>query len=309
MKISIIGAGNVGSLSAMRLAQEGLGEVILFDIVKGLAEGKAADMQDARFLLKQNYEISGTADINKTASSDIIVLTAGLPRRPGMTREDLINKNAEIVKGACLNIKKLSPQGILIVVTNPLDLMTFLALKVTGFNPKKVFGMGITLDASRFANLISAELKVPNTDIETYVMASHGEGMLPLPGSTTIKETPLNKFMDSEKIEQLCARTVNRGAEIVSLLGSGSAYFAPSAAILGLTRAIVKDEKRILGVSAYLNGEYGIKDICTGVPCRIGRGGIEKIVELELSKQDRDAFNASAEKIRSNLGILKPYGI
>lgn len=309
MKISVIGAGNVGSLSAMRLAQEGLGEVVLFDIVKGLAEGKAADMQDARFLLKQNYEINGTADINKTAASDITVLTAGLPRRPGMTREDLISKNAQIVKDICLNIKKLSPQGIVIVVTNPLDLMTFLALKLTGFSPKKVFGMGITLDASRFANLISAELNVPNTDIETSVIASHGEGMLPLPGSTTIKDAPLNKFLDPEKIAQLCARNVNRGAEIVSLLGSGSAYFAPSAAILGLARAIAKDEKRIIGVSAYLNGEYGIKDICTGVPCRIGRQGIEKIVELELSKPERDVFNASAEKIRSNLEILKPYGI
>ncbi len=309
MKISVIGAGNVGSITAMRLAQERLGEVVLFDVVKGLADGKTADMQDARFLLKQDYEITGTDDIKKSASSDIIIITAGLPRKPGMTREDLINRNAQIINEVCQNIKRLSPKGIVIVVTNPLDLMTYLALKVTGFNPKKIFGMGVTLDASRFANLISAELRIPNTDIETTVIASHGEGMLPLPGFTTIKDAPLDKFLDPEKISELCSRTVNRGAEIVSLLGSGSAFFAPSAAVLGLVKAVVKDEKRILGVSAFLNGEYGLKDICIGVPCRIGREGIEKIVELKLSVQDKQAFIASAEKIRSNFEILKPYGI
>jgi len=298
MKISIIGAGNIGSLTAMRLAQEGLGDIILVDIVKGLAQGKALDLEDARPILKYNYHIQGTEDINQIKDSDIIVITAGLTRKPGMSREELLNKNAQILKDVCLNIKKLAPHSIVIVVTNPLDLMTYFALKITGFNPAKVFGMGVSLDVARFTNLISQELNIPPTDIEACVIGSHGEGMLPLPRFTNIKGVALDEFLDDKKIETLVNKTLGRGLEIVSLLGSGSAYFAPSVATTQIVRVIAKDEKRTIGVCAHLNGEYGIKDVCIGIPCRLGRSGIEKIIELDLNKDEKEKLIKTATHIR-----------
>lgn len=307
MKISIIGAGNVGGLTAMRLAQDGLGEIILVDIAGGLAKAKALDLEDARPILKYNYRIEGTEDIKKIEGSDIVVITAGLTRKPGMSREDLLAKNARILKDICLNIKETAPSSIVIVVTNPLDIMTYLALKITGFKPQRVFGMGITLDSARFANLISKELNIPNTDIEACVMGSHGEAMLPLPRLTQVKGVALEELLDDKKLEDLVNKTVTRGQEIVSLLGSGSAYFAPSAAIAAIVKIIAKDQKRTEGVCAYLNGEYGLKDICIGVPCRLGRGGIEKIIELELNKEEKEAFIKSVDSIRKNLSFVKTF--
>jgi len=298
MKISVIGAGNVGSLTAMRIAQEGLGDIILIDVAKGLAQGKAYDLEDARSILKQNYNIQGTEDINQIKDSDIIVVTAGLARKPGMSREELLKKNSQILKDICTNIKKSAQDSIVVVVTNPLDLMTYYALKITGFNPQKLFGMGINLDAARFANLVAKELNVPNTDIEACVIGSHGEGMLPLARFTSIKGVSLDEFLDDNKVKALLDKTVGRGAEIVSLLASGSAFFAPSAAITAIVKSIAKDEKRTLGVCAYLNGEYGLKDICIGVPCRLGKNGIEKIIELELNKEEKEKLTSSAMSIR-----------
>jgi len=298
MKISVIGAGNVGSLTAMRLAQEGIGEIMLVDIVKGLAQGKAFDLEDAQPILKYNYKIQGFDDINQIKNSDIIVITAGLARKPGMTREELLNKNAEILKDISLNIKKIAPYSIVIVVTNPLDLMTYFVLKITGFNPTKVLGMGPNLDTARFANLISKELNVPPSDIDALVIGSHGEGMLPLARFTKIKGVSLDELLDDKKIETLLNKTVERGAEIVTLLGSGSAYFAPSAAITAIVKAIAKDEKRTFGVCAYLNGEYGIGDVCIGVPCRLGREGIEKIIELDLNQEEKEKLIKSAQSLR-----------
>lgn len=303
MKISIIGAGNVGALSAMRLAQENLGEIILLDVVKGMAEGKAFDLEDARQILKINYNIRGSGDINEIKDSNVIVITAGLARKPGMSREELLGKNSRILKEICLEIKKLSPHAVVVVVTNPLDLMTYLALKTTGFKPNKVLGMGITLDAARFAGLISKELNISPADIEACVIGSHGEGMLPLARFTNIKGVSLEEFSDEKKIEILVKKTVNCGAEIVAL--SGSAYFAPSAAIAAIVKAIVKDEKRAIGACAYLNGEYGIKDACIGVPCLIGKGGIEKIIELDLNKEEKEAFLKSANQLKE----LFNYGL
>lgn len=300
MKISIIGAGNVGSLTAMRIAEQGTGDIVLVDIVQNLAQGKALDLEDTSPILKYNYNIQGTDDIKKIKDSDIIVITAGLTRKPGMSREDLLNKNAKILKDICLNIKKIVSHSIIIVVTNPLDLMTYLALKITGFKPHKVFGMGISLDAARFTNLISQELNIPNTDIEATVIGSHGEGMLPLPRFTNIKGVTLDEFLDDKKIEALVKKTLERGKEIVSLLGgSGSACFAPSAAIASIVKIIAKDEKRTLGVCAYLNGEYGVKDVCLGVPCRLGREGIEQIIELDLNKQEKNAFIKAASVLKN----------
>jgi malate dehydrogenase len=301
MKISIIGAGNVGALSALRIAQEAYAEVLLVDIAKGLALGKSLDMEDAQNILKLDYSVKGSEDISSIKGSDIVVLTAGLVRKPGMTREDLLSKNAAIVKEVALNVKKLSPQAVLIIVTNPLDLMTYLALKSTGFNPRKVFGMGITLDGSRFANLISEELKVPVSNIEPCVIGIHGEGMLPLARLTKVNSVCLNELMDDHRVRELVKRTVLRGAEIVSLLGSGSAYFAPSAAVAEVVRSVARDEKRILGISAYLSGEYAVNDICIGVPARIGKSGIEQIITLDLNEQERKQFCDCARTLRDSL--------
>ncbi|MCM8780375.1 MAG: malate dehydrogenase [Candidatus Omnitrophica bacterium] len=305
MKIGIIGAGQVGSLTAMRVLQEAIGEVVLVDIIKGLAQARALDLEDQAGLLKQDYQIKGTEQIEEIQGSDILVITAGLTRKPGMKREDLLTKNAEILKEICLRIRTLAAEAIVIVVTNPLDIMTYYALKITGFSPNRVFGMGVSLDASRFINLISKELNISVADIDTYVLGSHGEGMLPLGRLTTIRGISLEEFLDEGKIERLVKRTIERGKEIVDLLGNGSAYLAPSLAITNLVKAIAKNEKRIIGVSAYLDGEYGLRDICIGVPCRIGRSGIEDIIELDLQPQEKQALLSSALSLREQLNNLK----
>ncbi len=297
MKITVIGAGNVGSLAAMRIAADGLGDVLLIDVVKGLALGKALDLEDARPLLKSNYSINGSDDISLVKGSDIVVVTAGLARKPGMTREELLAKNAQILKDVCLKIKELAPNAIVIIVTNPLDIMTFYALKITGFKPSKLFGMGISLDTARFINLISQELHLPVTDIEALVMGAHGEGMLPLPGLAKVKGVSLDEFISDDKINSLVSRTINRGAQIVANLGTGSAFFAPSAAIASIVKTIVKDEKRTLGLCSYLNGQYGIKDSCLGVPCRLGKQGIEQIIELDLSPDELAQLAKSAKAV------------
>jgi len=298
MKISIIGAGNVGGTAAMRLAQEGIGDIFLIDIAKGLAQGKAFDLDDARPILKHHYHITGTEDFAAVKDSEIVVVTAGLARKPGMTREDLLNKNAAILKSICLDLKKLSPKAILIIVTNPLDIMTYLALKVTGFKANRIIGMGVSLDAARFANLISQELKVSSADVEAMVIGGHGEGMLPLARFSNIKGVALDEFIGEEKINELVQRTFDRGKEIVSLLGSGSAFYAPSAAIAQMVKIIAKDEKRTIGACAYLNGEYGLKDVCVGVPVRLGNNGIEEIIKLDLNKQETEALLKAADQIK-----------
>ncbi len=280
-------------------------EVCLIDIVPGMARGKAFDLEDCRQILNTAYQIEGTDDINRMESSQIIVITAGLARKPGMTREDLLNNNARILKGICAKVKTLAPEAIVIIVTNPLDNLTYYAQKILGFNRHKVFGMGVTLDGSRFANLISQEMGIPASEINPVVLGSHGEAMLPLPRFTLVRNNPLTAIIKNpSQIESLICRTVERGKEIVALLGSGSAYFAPSAAIAQIVNAIVNDEKKTLGVSAYLDGEYGLKDICVGVPCIIGAGGIKKIVELDLDPQEKKTFFESAESIRKLNTIL-----
>lgn len=297
MKISIIGAGNVGSLTAMRIAQDGLGDVLLLDVVKGRAAGKAMDLEDARPVLKYNYHIKGSDDKAELKGSDIVVVTAGLARTPGMSRQDLLLKNAQILKDVCLNIKRQASDAIVIIVTNPLDIMTLYALKITGFKPNKLFGMGSSLDSARFTNLIAQELTLAATDIEGVVIGVHGEGMLPLPGFTKVKGVSLDEFIDDKKIESLIRRTVNRGAEIVESLGTGSAFFAPSAAIAAIVKAIAKDEKRTVGLCSYLNGEYGIKGTCLGVPCRLGKHGIEKVIELNLSPEEKSKLAESGSLV------------
>lgn len=288
----------------MRIAADGLGDVLLIDIVKGLAAGKALDLEDARALLKNNYSITGSDDINQLSNSDIVVVTAGLARKPGMTREELLTKNSQILKGICLKIKELAKGAIVLIVTNPLDIMTTYALKVTGFKPNKVFGMGTSLDTARFVNLIAQELKLPVTDVEALVMGAHGEGMLPLPGFAKIKGVRLDEFLTEDKIKSLISATVNRGAQIVANLGTGSAFFAPSAAIEAIVKTIVKDEKRTIGLCSYLNGQYGIKGSCIGVPCRLGKDGIEQIMELELSPEELAQLTKSAAAVAESAAQL-----
>lgn len=288
----------------MRIAQADLGDVYLVDIAPGLAKGKAFDLEDSRALVGVDYSVTGTDRLSDIAGSDIIVITAGLARKPGMTREDLLAKNCAVLKGICDEIKVSSPSAVVMIVTNPLDVMTYYALKTSGFAPGKLFGMGVTLDGARFANLISKKTGVPVSKIRATVLGSHGEGMLPLDRFTTVDGKPLTETLDPAACGELCSRTVDRGKEIVSLLGSGSAYYAPSAAISQLVDAIVHDRKLTFGVSAYLSGQYGVSGICAGVPCVIGRSGIDSIVELDLNESEKKAFIASCENIRKLTGGL-----
>lgn len=297
MKISVLGAGNVGSLTAMRLAQLSLGDIVLVDIVKGLALGKSLDLEDARPLLNINYNVKGTDDLSSIGGSDIVVITAGLARKPGMTREDLLLKNSQILKDLANNIKTLAKDAIVIVVTNPLDLMTYFVLRATGFKKNKVLGMGISLDAARFANIISREFELPVDQINPVVIGTHGEGMLPLPRHTMIGKINLLDFAGKEKTDVIVNKTINRGAEIVAALGTGSAFFAPSAAIAEIVSSISRDKKIVTGVCAFLEGEYGIKGLCMGVPCRLGREGIEEIIRLDLNKEESGRLLRSAESV------------
>lgn len=305
MKISIIGAGNVGGTAALRILEQGLSnDIVLFDVVPGLAHGKSLDLADAQALSGRDYKVEGTDNIARIAGSSIVVITAGLARKPGMKREDLLKTNAEIVKGVSLGIKQHCPESVVIVVTNPVDVMTFCALKNTGFGCNRVFGMGISLDASRFANLIALELKVAVSRVKASVIGSHGEKMVPMIRLSQVEGKPLDKMISSDKAIELTNRTIGRGAEIVSSLGSGSAYHAPSAAIADIVKAVARDEKRVIGVCAFLDGEYGLKDICIGVPCKIGRSGAEEVVKLALNEQEQSALEASAVSIREQYKLL-----
>lgn len=304
-KVAIIGAGFVGSLAAMRIIEEGIADVVLVDILGNIAQGKSLDLEDARSTVKHNSKIFGTNDINNIKGSDLVVITAGLSRKPGMTREELLLKNGTILKDISLKIKQLCPKTLVIVVTNPLDLMTYLVMKVTGFARERVFGMGPSLDASRFSNLISQELNVSSSEIEALVIGAHGQTMVPLSRFSYVGGVSLDKMLAKEKINQLCELTVKRGGEIVNLLGSGSAYFAPSASLSNLVKIIFKDEKKNIGICAYLNGEYGLSDICIGVPARLGKNGIEKIIELELNKEELNSLYKSADSIKEQTKVLK----
>ncbi|MFH1578237.1 MAG: malate dehydrogenase [Candidatus Omnitrophota bacterium] len=309
MKISIIGAGNVGGTTALRLSLLGFKEIILIDSVPGLARAKAFDLNDARFIAQQDYYFTGTDDIKQIAKSQIIILTAGLARKPGMSREELAQKNSLIIKRICQQIKELSGQSIVIVVTNPLDVMTYLVLRETRFPARRIIGMGLSLDSSRLANLIAETLNIAASKVEPCIIGSHGAGMLPLIRYSKVSSKPLNKSLAPDKIDDIFKHTIQRGAEIVSLFGKGSAYFAPSAAIAELTKAVAFDEKRILPVSVFLDGEYGLKNICIGLPCSIGKNGIEKIISYELEENEKTAFLNSAESIKKQIAAIYNTGL
>ncbi|MFH1189414.1 MAG: malate dehydrogenase [Candidatus Omnitrophota bacterium] len=304
-KISVIGAGAVGATLAQRLYESGLADVVLVDILKDVARGKAFDLTDAASIMRTEKSVIGTDDYGEIAGSDIVVITAGLPRKPGMSREDLIAKNAAIVKDVSARIAEKAPRAIVIVVTNPLDAMTYLAYKTTGFDKARVIGMAGVLDGSRFIALIADELKVRRSLVKTFVMGSHGDTMVPVISKTYVDGKPLASLLPADKIEKIVGRTRDRGAEIVSLLGTGSAYYSPSAASLRMIRAIMDDCGEVITASVYLEGEYGLNDICMGVPCRFDSRGAVEIVEFDLSEEERSEFSKSAKAVESSIASLR----
>ena len=307
-KITIIGAGAVGSTAAQRIAEKELGDVVMTDIVEGLPQGKALDLLEAGPLLGYDSNIIGTNDYRDIEGSDVVVITAGIARKPGMTREDLLKINTKIITDVSQNIKRFAPDSVVITVTNPLDIMTYVTLKTTGFEPNRVFGMSGVLDSGRFATFIALELGCSVRDINAMVLGGHGDTMVPLPRFTTVSGVPITELMPESTINRLVERTINGGAEIVNLLKTGSAFYAPSAAVTNMVEAVIKDTKRILPVCAYLSGEYGKKDIYLGVPVKLGRIGIEEILELELTGEEKKALDRSAEAVKSGIASLNAPG-
>jgi malate dehydrogenase len=303
-KVSVIGAGNVGATTGLFIVQSGLADVVLFDVIEGMPQGKALDIAESCPLWNSSSQITGTNSYDDTANSDIVVITAGLARKPGMSRSDLLHANGEIIRGVCIEIAKTSPHSIIIVVTNPMDVMAQLAWRTTEFSCKRVMGMGGILDASRLKTFISMELNVSSEDIEALVLGGHGYDMVPLPRFSTVKGIPMTELLTKRKFESLIERTRNGGAEIVALLKSGSAYYAPAASTFQMLKAILLDEKRLLPCAAYLNGEYGVKDLYMGVPVILGKEGVEKIIEVKLEKEEKAQFRKSCLSVRNLIDKL-----
>ena len=307
MKITVVGAGAVGATCADNIARKELAsELVLLDIKEGFAEGKAQDMMQTAALLGFDTRISGsTNDYTKTANSDVVVITSGLPRKPGMTREELIGTNAGIVKGVCENILKHSPNAIIIVISNPMDTMTYLALQSTGLPKNRIIGMGGTLDSARFKYQLSTTLDCSPADLNALVVGGHGDTtMIPLIKHATWNSIPVTKFLSEEQQQKIIADTMVGGATLTKLLGT-SAWYAPGAAGAALVESIVRDEKKLFTCCVSLNGEYGQNDICLGVPVVIGKNGWEKIVDMDLSADEQAAFNKSADAVRSMNDVLK----
>lgn len=304
VKIAIIGAGAVGATAAQRIAEKELGDIILTDIVEGLPQGKALDILESGPLCGYDSKVTGTNDYKDIEGSDIVVVTAGIARKPGMTREDLLKINTKIIKEVSQNIAKYAPDSIVIAVTNPLDLMTYVTMKTTGFEPQRVFGMSGVLDSGRFATFIATELGCSVRDISAMVLGGHGDTMVPLPRFTTVAGVPITELLSKDVVQRLVERTVNGGAEIVNLLKTGSAFYAPSAAVTNMVEAVVKGTKRILPVCAYLNGEYGKKGIYLGVPVKLGRRGVEEVIELKLTAEEKKALDRSAEAVKTGIASV-----
>ncbi len=305
MKITVVGSGNVGATAAQRIVDKELAnEVVVIDIVEGLPQGKGLDMYESAPIQGTDTRVIGTNNYNDTAGSDIVVITAGLPRKPGMTREQLQDTNAGIVKAVTESVVAKSPGAILIVVSNPLDVMTYVAYKVSGFEKHRVIGMAGILDTARYRTFIAMELGVSVEDIQALVLGGHGDSMVPLVRYTTIAGVPIREFLDQPTIDKLVKRTRDGGIEIVNFLKTGSAYYAPSAAAVEMVEAIVKDKKRILPCAAYLQGEYGLRDTYIGVPVKLGRKGIEQIVTVPLTPEEKAALTKSAEEVKANIAKL-----
>ena len=308
-KIACIGAGNVGATAAQYCLELGLGNVVLTDIVEGLPQGKALDMTEAGPI--RNYSVScvGTNDYADIAGADLVIVTAGLPRKPGMTRLDLLEKNGRIIAGICEKIKQYAPDAVVIIVTNPLDVMVYLAGKTLGFPKNRVLGMAGCLDSARMRAFVAMELNVSMTNVDTMVLGSHGDAMVPLPRYTTVSGIPITHLIAPDRIEAIIARTRDGGGEIVRLLKTGSAYYAPAAGAVRMAQSILRDEKQLLPCAAYLEGHYGLHDIYMGVPCILGRAGVESLLELELTEYEQRALNHSADEVREGIDGLIQLGL
>jgi len=297
-KITVVGAGNVGGTTAQRLAEKDCYDVVLVDIAKGVPQGKALDISQAGPVCGYNTRIVGTNGYEETAGSSIAVITSGMPRKPGMSRDELLATNAKIVKSVVTELVSRSPEIILILVTNPLDAMVHVARMVSGFPKSKIIGMAGVLDSARMRTFIAGELNVPVTDVEAMVLGGHGDTMVPLPRYTTVKGRPVSELMPKEKLDAIVKRTRDGGAEIVSLLKTGSAFYAPSASAVAMVEAIQKDQKQVTPCAVLCEGEYGLKNVIVGVPVKLGRGGAEQIMEYELTSDERAALETSANAVR-----------
>jgi malate dehydrogenase len=304
MRITVVGSGFVGQATAMRLVQRSLGEVVLIDIIEGLPQGLSLDIRESSPIVGFEPTIVGTNDYADTAGSDVVVITAGFPRQPGMSRMDLLEKNAGIVRNVVEEVAPGSPEAIVVVVTNPLDEMTYLASEVSGYPKERVIGMAGVLDSARLRYFIAEELGVSPLDVEAMTLGSHGESMVPLPRQATVGGRPLTELVDGATLERLYERTRDAGAEIVALLKKGSAYYAPSASIAKMVESIVHNTEELLPVCAWVTGQYGIHDVYVGVPVRLSRSGVSEIVELDLTPEELAALRAAAEGIRAKCADL-----
>ena len=305
MKITVIGAGNVGATAAQRITDKGLAnEVILVDVVDGLAQGKALDIYESSPIERSDTRIIGTTSYGPTANSNIVLITAGIARKPGMSRDDLLNTNASIVKLCTEQIISYSPNAIILIVSNPLDVMTYVALKVSNLPRHRVIGMAGVLDSARFRSFIALEYGVSVEDVTAFVLGGHGDSMVPLPRYSTIGGIPLPDLMDKATIDRLVKRTKEGGIEIVNHLKTGSAYYAPSASAVQMIESIVKDRKRILSGAVFLQGEYGIQDTVVGVPIKLGKNGVEEIVQIKLTPEEKAQLSNSAADVKSNIAKL-----
>jgi malate dehydrogenase len=303
-KVTVIGAGNVGATTAQRIAEAGLADVVLVDIVEGLPQGKGLDLAEAAPVVGHDARIVGTNDYAETAGSDVIVVTSGLARQPGMSRDDLLMKNAGIVRSVVHGSASKSPDAVLIVVTNPLDAMCHVAMQASGFPRERVLGMAGVLDSARFRTFIAEELGVSVADTSAFVLGGHGDTMVPLPRYSTVAGIPITDLLPADRIQALVDRTANGGAEIVGLLKTGSAFYAPAASAFEMVDAILRDRRRVLPCATYLTGEYGVDGLFVGVPVVLGRGGLQRVIEIKLTPEEQTAFARSAAAVKELVGKL-----
>ncbi len=304
-KVTVIGAGNVGATAAQRLCEKELADVVLIDIIEGVPQGKALDLTQAASIEKHDAKLTGANGYEASKDSDIVIITAGLPRKPGMSRDDLISTNAKIVKTVVENVVKYSPNSILIIVSNPLDAMCHVAFEASGFPKNRVIGMAGVLDSARFRAFIAMELNVSVENTHAFVLGGHGDTMVPLPRYSTVAGIPITELMSKKTIDAMVKRTANGGAEIVGLLKTGSAYYAPASAAVEMAESILKDKKKILPCAAYLKGEYGINDLFIGVPVKLGSNGIEEVIEIKLTDDENKALMKSAAAVNELKSFLK----
>lgn len=304
-KITIVGAGFVGSTAAHWIASKELGDIVLVDIVEGVPQGKGLDLQEAGPVEGFDVTITGTNDYADTAGSTVVVVTSGAPRKPGMSREDLIKVNANITRSCIEQVAKHSPDCTIVMVNNPLDAMTYLARQVSGFPKHRVVGQAGVLDAARYRTFIAQEAGVSVEDVQAMLMGGHGDEMVPLPRFTTIAGIPVSEFIAEDRLAAIVDRARKGGGEIVNLLKTGSAYYAPSSATVAMVESIIKDKKRVLPCACYLEGEYGLSDLYFGVPCVLGANGVEKVIELPLDAQEQELVRASADAVRKTVDVLK----